>query len=231
MTLGPKTWKLAEHVQSDWKYRSWCYRTMKLCCIHTRIKVANFKIYQNAWAHVFSEFWWSLRVTCCTITTSWVTSWQNQQNDMRAQQRLRSAWASAQSDQSLHCALNRQLRAKCFFMRTAKTLDQIRLGRCPGWSESSLGAQVILLVLSCGGSFTDRLTTKNSRNKGLGFCISVFKLSMVSDSRFLSCCVSHNKKFISAISSFQHAKYILFSFVKWQKIQHDTVDSLITNTI
>ena len=35
--------------------------------------------------------------------------------------------------------------------RTAKTL--IRLGGCPGWSESSLGAHVILLVLSCGGSF------------------------------------------------------------------------------
>ena len=35
-------------------------------------------------------------------------------------------------------------------MRTAKTLT--RLGGCPGWSESSLGAQVILLVLSCGGS-------------------------------------------------------------------------------
>ena len=36
-------------------------------------------------------------------------------------------------------------------MRTAKTL--IRLGGCTGWSESSLGAQVILLVLSWGGSF------------------------------------------------------------------------------
>ena len=35
-------------------------------------------------------------------------------------------------------------------MRTAKTL--IRLGGCPGWSESSLGALVILLVLSCAGS-------------------------------------------------------------------------------
>ena len=29
----------------------------------------------------------------------------------------------------------------------------IRLGGCPGWSESLLGAHVILLVLSCGGSF------------------------------------------------------------------------------
>ena len=37
-------------------------------------------------------------------------------------------------------------------MRTAKTLN--RLGGCPGWSESSLDAEVILLVLSCVGSFT-----------------------------------------------------------------------------
>ena len=36
-------------------------------------------------------------------------------------------------------------------MRTAKTL--IRLGGCPGWSESSLDAHAILLVLSWGGSF------------------------------------------------------------------------------
>ena len=35
-------------------------------------------------------------------------------------------------------------------MRTAKTL--IRLGGCLGWSESSLGAHAILLVLSWGGS-------------------------------------------------------------------------------
>ena len=35
-------------------------------------------------------------------------------------------------------------------MRTAET--QIRLGGCPGWSESSVGAQVIWLVLSWDGS-------------------------------------------------------------------------------
>ena len=34
----------------------------------------------------------------------WAASWQNQQNDC-AQRRLRSAWASAQSDQSLRSAL------------------------------------------------------------------------------------------------------------------------------
>ena len=65
-------------------------------------------------------------------------TWQNQQN-VCAQRRLRSVWASAQSDQSLCCALNGSLKTQDFFMRTAKTL--IRLGGCPGWSESSLGAQ------------------------------------------------------------------------------------------
>ena len=56
-----------------------------------------------------------------------------------AQRRLRSAWASAQSDQSLRCALNGWLRTQAFFIRTAKTL--IRLVGCPGWSEFSLDAQ------------------------------------------------------------------------------------------
>ena len=37
-----------------------------------------------------------------------------------------------------------------FFMLVANTL--IRLGGCPGSSDSSLGVQVILSVL-CGGSF------------------------------------------------------------------------------
>ena len=36
----------------------------------------------------------------------WTGARQNQQNDMCAQRRLRSAWVSAQSDQSLRCALN-----------------------------------------------------------------------------------------------------------------------------
>ena len=68
------------------------------------------------------------------LSNSWAASWQNQQNGMCAQRRLRSAWASAQSDQSLRC-----LRSLATLERTAKTL--IRLGGCPGWFESSLGAQ------------------------------------------------------------------------------------------
>ena len=79
----------------------------------------------------------------------WAASWQNQQNDCS----LRSAWASAQSDQSLRCALVGWLRTQSVFIRTAKTL--IRLGECPGWSESLLGAHAILLVLSWGGWYAD----------------------------------------------------------------------------
>ena len=36
-------------------------------------------------------------------TVSWATAWQNQQNSICAQRRLRSACASAQSDQNLRC--------------------------------------------------------------------------------------------------------------------------------
>ena len=82
---------------------------------------------------------------------NWAATWQNQQNDFCAQWCLRSAWASAKSDQSLHYVLNGLLRSQAFFMPTAKTL--IRLGGCPDWSESLLGAQVILLVLLCSGSY------------------------------------------------------------------------------
>ena len=58
-----------------------------------------------------------------------------------AQRRLRSAWASAQSDQSLRCPHEETLGPQLPIQCTAKTL--IRLGGCPGWSESSLGAQII----------------------------------------------------------------------------------------
>ena len=84
------------------------------------------------------------------FTDKWAASWQYQENGLCAQRRLISAWASAQSDQSLCClheeTLGPQLPIEC----TVKTL--IRLGGYPDWSESSLGAKAILLVLSWGGS-------------------------------------------------------------------------------
>ena len=63
-----------------------------------------------------------------TKPTMWVCS----------QRRLRSAWASAQSDQSLRCPRDETLGPYLPIESTAKTL--IRLGGCPSWSESSLGA-------------------------------------------------------------------------------------------
>ena len=48
-------------------------------------------------------------------------------------------WASAQSDRSLRCPHEETLGPQLHIERTAETL--IRLGGCPGWSESSLGAQ------------------------------------------------------------------------------------------
>ena len=80
----------------------------------------------------------------------WATARLTQQNDMCTQRRLRSAWASTQSAQSLRCPHEDTLSPKLPIECTAKTL--IRMGKCSGWSASSLGTQVILLVLSCCGS-------------------------------------------------------------------------------
>ena len=96
-------------------------------------------------------------INALNIENIWATAWQNQQNDLCAQQKLRSAWESTQSDQSLDCVLNEYLRDQGFFMQTVKTL--IRLGGCTGWLDSSLGTQVSLFVLSCGRSFYFRVLT------------------------------------------------------------------------
>ena len=64
------------------------------------------------------------------------TTWQNQQNDLCAQRRLRSAWASAQSDQSSLCA---QWVPKDLMFLHADNEDSDQTGRGPGWSETSLG--------------------------------------------------------------------------------------------
>ena len=84
-------------------------------------------------------------------TMIWASAWQNLQKGMCAQRRLRSAWASTQSDQSVCCPHAENLDPQLPTERTAKTL--IRLGGCPGWSESSLDANAILQVLTRAGSF------------------------------------------------------------------------------
>ena len=65
------------------------------------------------------------------------------------QRRLRSAWASAQSDQSLRCQHKESLGPSLPIQRTAKT-DQT--GRMPRLIWVFAGRTLILLVLSCRGS-------------------------------------------------------------------------------
>ena len=55
-----------------------------------------------------------------------------------AQRRFRSAWASAQSDESLRCPHEKPW-VLSYPLSAQRRL--IRLGGCPGWSESLLGAQ------------------------------------------------------------------------------------------
>ena len=56
----------------------------------------------------------------------WVTEKQNQQTDLCAQHRLRSAWSSVQSDQILRCPDEEIWGPLLPIKRTSKTL--IRLG-------------------------------------------------------------------------------------------------------
>ena len=86
---------------------------------------------------------------------------------MYVQRRLSWAWAAGQSDQSLRCPHEESLGTQLPVERTAKTL--IRLGGCPGWSESLLGAHAILLVLSWGSSIVDLFQMVLRRNLDLLF--------------------------------------------------------------
>ena len=83
---------------------------------------------------------------------NWTASWQNQQNE---------CVPSEDSDQPGHPPS--LIRVFAVRMKKAWVLSYplsaqgrlIRLGGCPGWSESSLGTHAILLVLSWGSSFND----------------------------------------------------------------------------
>ena len=72
-----------------------------------------------------------------------------------AKRRLRSAWASAQSEQSLRYAHEDTFGPQLPIERTAKTL--IRLDGCPGCSESSLGAQPLCLFCHEAAQFNIHL--------------------------------------------------------------------------
>ena len=60
---------------------------------------------------------------------NWAATWQNQQNGMCAQRRLRSAWASAQSDQE--SSLSAQWVAKDPSFHNADSEDSDQTGQMP----------------------------------------------------------------------------------------------------
>ena len=87
---------------------------------------------QHSVALNLSEFWHKTLLKAALLRLSqkksekWAASWQNQQNDLCAQQRVRSASVSAQSDQSLRCLHEEPLGPKLTIERPVKT--QISLG-------------------------------------------------------------------------------------------------------
>ena len=95
-----------------------------------------------------------------------------------AQRRLRSAWASAQSDQSLRWPHEESLAPKLPIERTAKTL--IRLGGCPGWSESLLGAHSFywfchVVAHLCHCSYLSKLIIYFLNSKTFTFFFWIYK--------------------------------------------------------
>ena len=102
----------------SWVHRSFCW----ICC---------------AVAHMS---WRCIAVTCLhEFRIIWAGAWQNQQNGMCTQWRLRSAWASAQADLSLRCPPEESLGPYLPIQNTAKTLislgthskDSDQTGRLP----------------------------------------------------------------------------------------------------
>ena len=73
----------------------------------------------------------------------WASAWQNQQNDVRpAKTQISLGIHPVWSESSLSAWRNLGPQATHW----------AQCKECPGWPESLLGAQVILLVLSCHGS-------------------------------------------------------------------------------
>ena len=89
-----------------------------------------------------------------------------------AQRRLRSAWASAQSDQSLRCALKWVVKDPRFLHADSEDSDQT--GRMPRLIWVFTGRTVILLVLSWGGSFHKK--GYHSKHKKKWVCFTDEKL-------------------------------------------------------
>ena len=100
-----------------------------------------------------------------------------------AKRRLRSAWASAQSDQSFRCPHEESFRPWLPIEHTAKTGQT-------GWMSRLIwvfaGRTVILLVLSWGGSYGVYFSVKNNLNQFIKMCYDfVFDRTVCSQYKYI----------------------------------------------
>ena len=120
----------------------------------------------------FSRYFKQEQSTSLRCKILWAASWQNQQNSMCSQRRLKSSlgihpvWPES--------SLSTRWVAKEPSFLHADSEDLIRLGRCPGWSVFT-GCTVILLVLSWGSSYylIERIISVNLYLRIL-VCLSFF---------------------------------------------------------
>ena len=100
-------------------------------------------------------------------SVSETTMWEKVPSDMCAQRRLKSACASAQSDQSLRCPREENLYI-LGFPKCAPVKIQISLRECGGWSVPSLSVHVRrydTFSIGVAGGWNKKKTTKNSDSK------------------------------------------------------------------
>ena len=96
-------------------------------------------------------------------TNNWVAAWQNQQNDLCAQRRLRSTWASAQSDQS---SLSAWWNLGSLANHWAHIKDSDQTGWMPRLIWIFAGGTVVLLVSSCCGSIDKNYISSQTLHVG-----------------------------------------------------------------
>ena len=124
----------------------------------SQIRVTNWNHF-NFYCNTTCLYSWQKMSQLMTKPTKWLC----------AKQRLRSAWASAQSDQSLPCLQEESLGVLSYPLNAQRRL--IRLGGLPDWSESSLGAHSFCWFCHV----TAQMTMVYFCNKSLSKCMSLQK--------------------------------------------------------
>ena len=138
-----------------WSRLAWSFYFIKIIYI----EIAFFTAFSTISKHIWQYFAHNSQKKCLgsgknlgrvgkPATRIWAASWQNLQNDIVC---------SEDSNQPDWSESSLSAWRKLGFLAThwAHDMTLIRLGGCPCWSKSSLGAHVTLLVLPCRGSCKD----------------------------------------------------------------------------